>query len=165
MNVKYTPIKFVNFVILNFDMKFIQNDGNTSTDIKEYFSNYDLAVDYDVIKEGALVKNVISARINQIENPLPGYSLFAESSCIFEFDKKKYMEKRSRDKFVGLSSLHIALPFLRGYIGAITASAPYGKYILPLIDIDNLIEQKKMALMAIEQEKQQPALQNSNSNE
>lgn len=144
----------MNFVILNFDMKFIKGSDDTKTDIKEFFNNYELAVDYDVVKEGYMVRNVIRASINQIENPLPGYSLFAESSCIFEFDRKKYMEKKARDKFVGLSSLNIALPFLRGYIGAITASAPYGKYILPLIDIDNLIEQKKAMILAAEQEKQ-----------
>jgi hypothetical protein len=165
MNVKYTSIKFLNFVILNFDLKFVKTDESTPTDIKEHFSNYDLVIDYDVAKEGAIVKNTISARINQLDNPLPGYSIFAESSCIFEFDKKKYMEKKARDKFVGLSSLHIALPFLRGYIGAITASAPYGKYILPLIDIDNLIEQKKNALMADEQKDMQPDLQSSNFND
>jgi hypothetical protein len=142
MKVKIHPIRFVNFVVDNFEMKFIGHEDTSIVDIKEHFGSYDIDMDYESEKKGAMIKTSLTLDINRTDAPLPGYSLRAACFCIFEFDKKSYMEKAERDHFVNYTSISITLTYLRGYIGAITASAPYGKYIFPLIDLKELVNEK-----------------------
>jgi preprotein translocase subunit SecB len=40
------------------------------------------------------------------------------------------------------SAVSIALNSLRGFISSLTANAPFGRYILPSIDVNDLFRQK-----------------------
>ena len=86
------------------------------------------------------------AKVNWDESKLPGYSINAEATCIFDFNKEFEITAEAKNSIEGFSTIYIALNTLRGFISQITANAPWGRYILPSIDLNDLIEKKKIEI-------------------
>ncbi len=64
-------------------------------------------------------------------------------ACIFEFNKDISITREAKNSIEGFSTIYIALNSLRGFISQFSASGPIGRYILPSIDLNNLINKKK----------------------
>lgn len=137
-----SPLNILDFAIMNLEFSFVQSKKRTEADLRQYFNEYDIDIDFSIHSNDVL-QVFITAKVNRAGERLPGYSILAEAACIFEFNKNIAITKETKNSIEGFSTIYIALNVLRGFISQITASAPLGKYILPSIDLNDLIAQKK----------------------
>ncbi|MBX9782776.1 MAG: hypothetical protein K2X48_05695 [Chitinophagaceae bacterium] len=158
MKPKSSPLNIIDYALLNFEFGFIEPKGTEKTDIRSAFENYELDIDF-AIHGNEVLQVFIKASINKGAKKLPGYSIFAEVACAFEFNKNFDIEEKAKQDIGGFSTIYIALNALRGLISQITANAPFGRYMLPSIDLNDLIAQKKQIVT-----KQKNKALNSNKN-
>jgi preprotein translocase subunit SecB len=146
MKAEASPLHIIDFAVTQLDFNLVVSP-NLDEDLRRYFKQYAVDVDFGLSKDEFL-RVFIKAEVNYSENKLPGYSLAAEAACIFEFDKGSNLPAAIKNNLEGFSTVYIALNSLRGLISNFTANAPFGRYILPSIDLNDLIEKKKQQLLS-----------------
>ena len=138
-----SPLSILDFAITSFEFKFLSPVDGAQTDVKKLFSDYNIDIDFG-IHSNDIIHVYMRAKINCDEKDRqPGYYIDAEATCIFELNKEIEISREARNDIEGFSTMYIALNTLRGFISQITANAPWGRYILPSIDLNDLIEKKK----------------------
>jgi len=141
-----SPLNIIDFAILNFELHFIQPKKKNDVDINQLFTEYDIDIDF-TIHGNDIIQVFLTADINKERNKRQGYSISAEVACIFEFNKAIEITAAAKKQIEGFSTIYIALNSLRGFISQFTASAPLGRYILPSIDLNDLIRKKQALAM------------------
>lgn len=140
-----SPLTIVDFAIMSLNFNFIAPESETNIDFKKSFKDYQLDIDFG-INSDEIIKVLIKAEINYKGNKLPGYSIAAEAACIFEFNEDIKINEETKNSIEGFATIYIALNALRGFISQITANGPLGRYIMPSVDLNDLISQKKLSL-------------------
>lgn len=136
-----SPFELLDFAILNCNFSFEAFDEND--DQSDILSQYPIDVDFAIVDFNDHHKIFVKVHINQDKaNPQSGYSIFAEGAAAFKFNESKDLSYEEKQAFLQLSGIPIALNSLRGFIVALTANAPLGRYTLPTFDINELISQK-----------------------
>ena len=111
------------------------------------FSEYEMDIDFmPKIRENNQYFVYIKISINEIENPLPGYSLFVEGVCIFSFNDDEVIDEKIKAEYIWSSGISIAINNLRNYISTQTSYFPFGKFNLPAVDLTSLINEKKILM-------------------
>ncbi len=137
-----SPLNIIDFALLEFEYKFVPPDEDSGVDLRQYFDDYELDIDFTINKSDSL-QVFIKTSVNRGEKQLPGYSLQAEVACIFQFDENIQITEQERSSIEGFSTIYIALNSLRGFISQFTSSGPLGRYMFPSIDLNDLINKKK----------------------
>lgn len=139
MTPKPSPLQIVDFALTELNFKTIPPETE-KIDLAAWFNNYILDIDFGILNHDYL-KVFIKASINK-DAVLPGYAIIAEATCVFRFESEN-LDNNVRKQLEGFSTIYIALNSLRGLISNFTANAPFGRYVLPSVDLNDLIEQKK----------------------
>ena len=136
-------LQFRDFVIINSGYRFIQLpeqnvDQNT---IENFFSEYVLDIDF-MLKKEPLGQYLFAKVIVNHKDEKPGYSLLAEGVVIIDDKLTEGLDKATLMQNVTIPAINIAINQLRGYLINLTAYGPLGKYILPAIDLADLLKKK-----------------------
>ncbi|GAA4308000.1 hypothetical protein [Compostibacter hankyongensis] len=151
MEAQLSPLVLLDFAIINSIFKFIAPPENV--EVQKLVSEYLIDIDFAIIQEEDGARVFVKSAINQGETESPGYSIFAEGVAILELSKTATLTEKDRKALLQYSAVSIALNSLRGFISSLTANAPFGKYILPSIDVNNLFQQKAKAGQNLPQNK------------
>jgi len=81
--------------------------------------------------------------INQPDEPQPGYQILAEGISIFRLCNTQEIDNKTLKNLKNISALSIAINHLRNYITNMTIYGPFGKFILPAVDVNQVIKKKK----------------------
>lgn len=160
MKPKLSPLVLNDFAIINCNFKFIAPQEKTN--IRKLVDEYSLDIDFAIIKDDKNTKVFIKSAINNNNNNLPGYSIFAEGVAIFELISENSLTDEDKKSLLQYSAVSIAINSLRGFISSLTANAPFGKYILPSIDVNNLFQQKLATAKASTPSKKKKITKKSN---
>jgi len=107
------------------------------------FKSYDIDIDFSHKEnENGTIRVFTKIAVNQNENPLPGYKLFVEGTAVFSFDKKDTTKKEEEKNLKYYSTVSILIGYLRSTLTSLTASSPFGIYVLPPIDMIDLFRKK-----------------------
>lgn len=136
-----SPLVLSDFAVLNSNYRFIPLPDNM-TNIRQIVSSYGLDINFAITPQANNTSVFIKASVNQGEDELPGYSLFAEGVAVFSLNKEADLSEEDKKTLLQYSAVSIALNSLRGFIASLTANAPLGRYILPSIDVNDLFQQK-----------------------
>lgn len=145
MKPQVSPLNIIDFAILNLEFNYIEPEGVIGEDLKSIFSKYELDIDF-AVHGNEIIQVFIKAEINRGQKRISGYSIMMEAACLFDFNKNIELDEKAKNDIGGFSTIYIALNALRGHISQLTASAPLGRYILPSVDLNDLINQKKLSL-------------------
>jgi len=139
-------LKILDFAVTKMDFEFVTSKA-AGIKIKGFpdFDNYEIDLDFNVFKEDYL-QVVMSVDINNIEKPLPGYRISARVATVFEFGDISALTADQKKSIEGFSTVYMALNNLRGIISGFTANAPFGRYTLPSIDLNDLIKRKQQTV-------------------
>src|SRR6056297_1941012 len=145
MKVAESNLELVEFVIINSNYKFI--DPRKEVNIGEIFSKYEIEMDFgkrDIkTEEDEHLFNVfVKVLINQSDQPQPGYQILAEGISVFRIKNPGQLDDKTLTNLKNISALSISINNLRNYITNMTAYGPFGKYIFPAVDVNQLIRQK-----------------------
>lgn len=140
MKPQLSPLMLLDFAIINSSFKFIAPPDNS--DIRKIVPDYLIDIDFAIVQEPESTRVFIKTSVNQSETEFPGYSIFAEGVAVFDISKTATLTEDDRESLLQFSAVSIALNSLRGFISSLTANAPFGRYILPSIDVNDLFRQK-----------------------
>jgi hypothetical protein len=144
-----SPLTIIDFAILQLEYAYVPSLKSGGEDITIYFDEYELDVDFDMSKND-ITQVFMRASINRGDIKLPGYSINIEIACLFDFNKDVKLTPEQKNSIEGFSTVYIGLNALRGFISQLTSSGPVGRYMLPSIDLNDLINQKKLAITQVE---------------
>ena len=141
MKAKLSPLQLLDFAIMQLEFDFLPTEDVNDDPVK-YFGEYELDVDFGIFDDDELLRVFIKAKINE-DKSHPGYRIIAEAACMFKFNQVEILSDDVKNNLQGYSSIYIALNSLRGLISNFTANAPFGRYVLPSIDLNDLIQKKQ----------------------
>jgi len=140
MLAKKSPLILKNFLLLRQTFQFIQPEEEVA--ISEITDKYTIDIDFAINKPDDFYQCFLKIEINQADTPLPGYQIFIEGVGIFAIDNAFELSEEERGNLIQYSSISICINSLRSIISNITSFAPFGKYILPSIDVNELLKDK-----------------------
>ncbi|MBQ4915088.1 hypothetical protein J8L85_11610 [Maribacter sp. MMG018] len=138
------------FFIVNSNYNFIEPEKDSSINPKEYIKDYDIDIDFvvrDIKKEDNKYLVFAKVNVNNMEEKLPGYSIFAEAVSIFSFDTSTKLNEKQKSEFLWSSGVSISINSLRGYLSTMTSFCPLGKYVLPSVDLTTLLNKKRESII------------------
>lgn len=141
-----SQLELIDFYVINADYKFVDPPPQETIDVKKLFSSYEIDFDFMPRNDDGQYLVYIKVKINKIENPLAGYSLFTEGVCLFGFSEEENLSEGAKSDFVWTSGVSIAINNIRNYITNMTAYCPLGKYNLPAVNLTAVINEKRTEL-------------------
>ncbi len=141
MEIKRSPLIYEDFVILDSHIQTIVKDNSVKCDL----DNIPLEIDFETLvsKDNDEKYNLaLNINGNDIKNPVMGYKFSIIANGFFELKKINEDNEDKANQFLLYSALPMLISSVRNYLINITSYAPYGKYILPAIDLPDLIKQK-----------------------
>jgi hypothetical protein len=155
-----SELKIIDFAVLAMTFEFVaMQPSQKPINPAIYFHDYELDLDFRIFK-GKVIRVVMSVDVNKVKDPLPGYRISAKVATLFQFEDRTNLTAEQRQSIEGFSTIYMALNNLRGILSAFTANAPFGRYTLPSVDLNDLIHKKmELAREDVEQKelKQTPA--------
>lgn len=112
-------------------------------DVQHLMNDYEIDIDFShqVNKEN-IIRVYTKIEINNAEEPLPGYQLFIEGLADFTFTETDELSTVQKNNLKTFSTVNILIGYLRNNLASMTVSSPLGQYLLPPININNLIAKK-----------------------
>ncbi|MCF8223723.1 MAG: protein-export chaperone SecB [Bacteroidales bacterium] len=146
MKIPKSDLELIDFIIINSNYTFQEPKDQESFNVRKVFSDYDINIDFGDTepneKEDNIFNFFIKVEINNCEKPLPGYSIFCEGVGLFKISNLKSLNEQIANNLLKISPLSICINNMRSYIMNITTYYPFGKFVLPSVDINNLIKAK-----------------------
>lgn len=136
------------FFIVNSNYTFIEPEKD-NINLKDLIKDYEIDIDFivkDVKNENNKYIVFTKVDINNKDNKLAGYSIFAECVSIYSFDPKKKLNEKEKSDFLWVSGVSISINSIRNYLSAITSYFPLGKYTLPSVNLTSLLNTKRKSL-------------------
>jgi len=146
MQLKPSPLKLKDFVVLRYEYKFIPITGDIS--FPEYFSNYEYDLDFAIQQSAGNTINIfVKILINTpaAGEPLQGYAMEAEGVGIFSLDDDTIQEP-DKDALLVNSGLAMTINYLRNFIASATSHFPAGRLWVPSLDLRDLVAGKKIVM-------------------
>jgi preprotein translocase subunit SecB len=147
MIAKKSPLVLETFFVVENRFKFIQPEEEIEDVQTELFSAYEIDLDFTIRPVLNESDNIIKFNVytkmgvNQLKTPKSGYSSFVEGIGAFSLSKENLTDL-DVDNLTNLSSVSIMINCLRGVLMDISSNAPLGRFILPSIDVNDLLKQK-----------------------
>ncbi len=141
MELKKSPLLFHEFSILDSHFETVIHDNVQKCD----FNQIPIDVDFEIFeaKDNEYLYNIVlNINGNYNENPVSGYKFSITVNGIFELTDIKEDNKSQIGQFLNYSALPMLISSVRNYILNISSYAPYGKYLLPALDLNALIKDK-----------------------
>ncbi len=138
-------LKILDFAVTKMDFEIIPPAGGKNKNALPSFDDYELNLDFSVFVEEVLqiVMHVDINNADATEKTLPGYSLSATVTTLFKFRDTSSITPEQKKSIEDFSMVYMALNNLRGVISGFTANAPFGRYTLPSVDLNDLIKRKR----------------------
>lgn len=142
MIAKRSPLDLHTFLLIETEYLFT-HPKEAVDDISVISNQYEIDIDYKINQDGETGYQLfVRIEINR-DQSLPGYSLLAEGIGIFNFEPSLQLSKGDKFNFLLYSGISICINSLRSIISTLTAHGPFGKYLLPTIDVTDLIDQRR----------------------
>lgn len=145
MKAKPSPLRIKQFTVLNSSLKTILIQDVDSEDIDERLLKLPIDIDFDVLNLNAENQNeacMISTTIKINESDEPGYAIEVEAAGVFSFTDEDDLTAEDKKSLV-FSGISMCITNIRGYIISMTSSSAWGAYVLPAIDMNDLLRQKQ----------------------
>ncbi len=138
-----SPLILKDFAITENQFTFIPL-GDEEDSLDDLFLSYPIDIDFDYSKNNHYIAIVVRIEVNLSEDstPLSGYSFMVEGTSIFDFQATEELSHEDKASLLNFSGLSITINHVRGFIATLTSYAPFGRYNLPTIDVNDLLSQK-----------------------
>lgn len=126
----------------------------TPDDYDGEINSFPIDIDFDIYQDEdeSQFKIVVSVDGNDPENSSPGYCFNIISEGIFILDKDTKIKASDKDALLSRSAIPIVLGHIRAHLSSITASGPYDRYLLPVVDFNDLLHQKEEEQESLDQQ-------------
>jgi preprotein translocase subunit SecB len=144
MKAKFSPLQLLDFKLLESHYEFIVPKDD-DINVKDLFQSYPVDIDFGIGKsdiEGE-IQLFTKIEVNKTKRKiLPGYKLMVEGGGTFRIQDPENVEEGLRNNLSQFSTLNMMINNLRNIMYQITNLGPMGGYLLPPIDITQLLRDK-----------------------
>lgn len=140
MEIKNSLINIKDCFILSYTFKSIPSKDNEDINLYGCPVNIDFGLKND--DKSNLYVFFIKVWSNFDEEPLSGYSFHLETATFFSLVNEKKIDPNVKSSLLGNSIVGLAYANLRSILIHTSGMAPFGKYILPSIDLVDILKQK-----------------------
>lgn len=137
-----SEIQLMSFVVLQSSYQFVpapKKVKNTAT----FFKSYELDIDFAHHEEDENnIRVFTKISVNNCDKALPGYQLMVEGFAVFSIENCKDLPEKEANNLKYFSTVNILIGYLRNTLMSLTASAPWGPYLLPPINMSDLFNKK-----------------------
>lgn len=144
MKAKFSPLQVLDFKLLESHYEFIVPKDD-DINVKDLFQSYAVDIDFGIGKsdiEGE-IQLFTKIEVNKTKRKmLPGYKLMVEGGGTFRIQDPENVEEGLRNNLSQFSTLNMMINNLRNIMYQITNLGPMGGYLLPPIDISQLLRDK-----------------------
>lgn len=144
MKAKFSPLQLLDFKLLESHYEFIVPEED-EVNVPDLFQSYPVDIDFGIGKtevEGE-IQLFTKVEVNFTKKkPLPGYKLMVEGGGTFRIQDPENVEEGLRNNLSQFSTLNMMINNLRNIMYQITNLGPMGGYLLPPIDITQLLRDK-----------------------
>ena len=138
---KNSPLSLVDIYIVASNIMAIHTPDGYEGEI----NSFPIEIDFDLYQlkdDESNFKIMISVDGNDPKNPVPGYCFNLIAEGIFNYKKDNGVKSDDKDILLSHSAIPIVIGHLRSHLMSITSAGPYDKYILPVVDLSDLLHQK-----------------------
>lgn len=114
-------------------------------EFKGILNDFTIDIDFDIFTKETDTEArriVVSVQGNDQDNPVPGYCFSIVAQATYNYDKMVKVSKKDKDVLLTHSAIPMVIGQIRSYLSTLTAHGPFGIYLLPAIDMNDLIKQK-----------------------
>lgn len=144
MKAKFSPLQLLDFKLLESHYEFIVPEEE-GFNFKDLFQSYSVDIDFGMGKtdvEGEIqLFTKIEVNFGK-KKSLPGYKLMVEGGGTFRIQDPENVDEGLRNNLSQFSTLNMMINNLRNIMYQITNLGPMGGYLLPPIDISQLLRDK-----------------------
>jgi preprotein translocase subunit SecB len=144
MKAKFSPLQLLDFKLLETKYEFIIA-GEEGIDIKDLFQSYLVDIDFEIGKTDVQdeIRLFTKIEVNFTKKKTrPGYRLMVEGGGTFRIQDPENVDEGLRNNLSQFSTLNMMINNLRNIMYQITNLGPMGGYLLPPIDISQLLRDK-----------------------
>ncbi len=108
-------------------------------------NSFDIDVDFNIFQHQEndnQFKIRVKVNGNDPDNPVPGYCFNVICEGVFLFDKDSNINKIEKDTLISKSAIPIVIGHIRSFLLNLTSSGPFDKYLFPVIDFNDILQQK-----------------------
>jgi len=135
-----SPLVIHNFFVLQSKLRYVASPDEIN---RTAVMHYPVDVDFTLKKVEGGINLFTKVGYNDGKEPLAGYSFFVEAVGVFSLQDEESLPEKTVHNLQYTSTLSLIINFLRGYLMDATSYLPLGPYILPAIDLNNLIKSKR----------------------
>ena len=146
MIVKKSTLDLKEYFIINNSFEFSPSSDGLDSDV--LFSNYLIDIDYAFKTDDDISFQIYTKIEVNFNGEYKGYLISVEGVGFFEFGDLELAEKVS---LLNFSALAVCINNLRNYMSVLTSHSALGKYLLPSIDLNDLIDQKKLIIKKVKE--------------
>jgi preprotein translocase subunit SecB len=131
--VKFAALQIIDYKVTGGYFQAVSETAKVSANLQAL----PISVEYSILTDkgdGVLID--VEVKCNTSAKPKPGYSFEFSAQAKFEID----VELENRDQLIMYSGLPMVINNLRGYLSTITAQSWFGPYLLPAIDVNDVIK-------------------------
>ncbi len=142
MKIKNSELKFEDFKILASTFATVQTEEKIP---QKSLNEVPIEIDFDILfenKNGNKFKVLIQVESNNNEKPKPGYLYSVICEAKFYLKGLTRMPKEKKDQYLLFTALPFVISMVRSHLYNLSAMYPYGQYLLPSIDLMELIKSK-----------------------
>jgi preprotein translocase subunit SecB len=144
MKAKFSPLQLLDFKLLESHIEFVVPDEG-ELDVKQLFQSYSVDIDFGLQENEndheIQLFTVIQINLGEQET-LPGYKIMVEGGGTFRIQNPEELDENLKKNLTQFSTLNMMINNLRNIIYQITNLGPMGGYLLPPIDISQLLRDK-----------------------
>ncbi|MGZ5244600.1 MAG: hypothetical protein ACXWEY_11200 [Bacteroidia bacterium] len=156
MIVKKSELLFQDFFIV--ESQFYAEPPNNDITWDELINNYPIDIDFEISERANNIARVTMAiHINREDEKTPGYKITVVGTGAFALDNQSSLSPIDKFDLLYSSSVQILIGSFRTYIASMTSFGPMGKYILPAVDLNDLVLRKFDSMKEKESKTKKPA--------
>ena len=144
MKARFSPLQLLDFKLLESHIEFVVPDEG-ELDVKQLFQSYSVDIDFGLQENEndheIQLFTVIQINLGEQET-LPGYKIMVEGGGTFRIQNPEELDENLKKNLTQFSTLNMMINNLRNIIYQITNLGPMGGYLLPPIDISQLLRDK-----------------------
>lgn len=141
MRAKQSPLKFRDFTVFRSHIDFVSTDNPKNVNLYDLPVNIDFEI-FEPEQNGSLLRLVEMVLSVNKSGKKPGYRIDIRVSGVFEVEENNQVSESVINNLFGISAISLLISNIRGYLKNVTSYGAYGAYLLPSIDINQLLEAK-----------------------
>ncbi len=137
-------VKKSSFNIKKFSILASRFEAILLSDKTDVLPEIPVEIDYDIYFDNNNIFRILMQLHGNKDAALPGYSFSIVAEGVYDFTEE--FEREKKDEFLSLSGIPLMINSIRAYILNISSYSVFGQYTLPMVDVQHLLDSKKLEI-------------------